>query len=84
MDDRLHQTQRTPLVPESVVLLEGLRAAGAVTSGWSGAGPTLLAICRTAADAGAVRDAGEGLLAEHAVPGRALVLAPDLAGLVME
>jgi homoserine kinase len=84
MDDRLHQQQRTPLFPESAPILEGLRDAGAVASCWSGAGPTLLAVCRTSADADAVRTAGEALLARHGVGGRALRLAPDLDGLVVD
>lgn len=80
MDDRLHQPQRTPLFPESAPLLAGLRAAGALSSAWSGAGPSLLAVCTDDA-ADAVRRAGERLLAEHGVAGRSLRLAPDLGGL---
>lgn len=82
-DDRLHQPYRTPLFPESVRLLEGLREAGALASCWSGAGSTLLAVCdRAGADA--VRDAGERLLAEHRVEGVAWRLEPDREGLVVD
>lgn len=80
MEDRLHQPQRTPLFPESAALLAGLRDAGARASAWSGAGPSLLAVC-TAATADTVRSAGERLLAEHGVPGRSLRLEADLGGL---
>lgn len=83
MEDRVHQTQRTPLFPESAALLEGLRDAGALTSAWSGAGPSLLAVC-THDSLDAVQRAGERLLVEHGVAGRSLKLAPDLEGLVLD
>ncbi len=81
-DDRLHQPYRTALFPESVALLAGLRDAGALAACWSGAGPTLLAFT-TAAGADAVRAAGESLLADHGVAGRALRLDADRTGLVV-
>ena len=81
-DDRLHQAQRAPLFPEAPALLSGLVDAGALASCWSGAGPSLLALC--GADEGPhVRAAGEELLAAAGVAGRALLLAPDLDGLVL-
>jgi homoserine kinase len=79
-EDRLHQAARTPLFPESVHLLSGLTEAGALASSWSGAGPSLLAIC-DAETADRVRQAGEGLLAESGIPGRALRLERDITGL---
>ncbi|MGQ0519633.1 MAG: homoserine kinase [Actinomycetota bacterium] len=81
-EDRLHQGQRAALFPEAPGLLEGLVGAGALASCWSGAGPSLLALCDAAA-APAVRAAGEDLLARAGVEGRALHLAPDLDGLVV-
>ena len=81
-DDRLHQQQRTPLFPESAVLLSGLVDAGALASCWSGAGPSLLALCR-AGEAESVRLAGERLLSEHDVAGRVLRLDADLTGIVV-
>jgi homoserine kinase len=83
MEDRLHQRQRTPLFPESAALLDGLRDAGALASAWSGAGPSLLAVC-TRDSVDAVQRAGERLLETHGVAGRALTLAPDLQGLVVD
>ena len=83
MEDRLHQTQRTPLFPESAALLEGLRDAGALASAWSGAGPSLLAVC-TRDSVDAVQRAGERLLASHGVEGRSLQLQPDLQGLQVD
>ena len=83
MEDRLHQLQRTPLFPESAALLAGLRDAGALASGWSGAGPSLLAVC-TLDSVDAVQRAGERLLEAEGVQGRSLRLAPDLQGLVVD
>jgi homoserine kinase len=82
MDDRLHQDQRGPLFPEARPLLDGLVEAGALASCWSGAGPTLLAVCRRAG-AVDVRQRGSELLAAHDVAGRALVLDPDRRGLTI-
>ena len=82
-EDRLHQTARTPLFPESTHLLTGLLDAGALAACWSGAGPTLLAIC-DAAVAGGLQEAGDRLLSEAGVAGSALVLEADSEGLVLE
>ena len=82
-EDRLHQTQRTHLFPESTHLMAGLVDAGALATCWSGAGPTLLAIC-DAAVAVSLREAGSRLLEEAGVAGSALVLEADSEGLVLE
>lgn len=82
MEDRLHQPHRSSLFPEAVALLDGLREAGALASAWSGAGPSLLAVC-TSDSVDAVQHAGERLLADQGVAGRALRLAADLDGLVV-
>ena len=81
-EDRLHQNARTPLFPESPVLLAGLETAGALAACWSGAGPCLLAIC-SADNAAAVRSAGESLLQASQVQGRSLLLPADVEGLVV-
>jgi homoserine kinase len=83
MDDRLHQRQRASLFPESTALLDGLRDAGALASCWSGAGPSLLAVC-TQDSVDAVQRAGQRLLDANGVEGRALHLPPDLGGLVVD
>ncbi|HWE56220.1 MAG TPA: homoserine kinase [Acidimicrobiales bacterium] len=81
-DDRLHQDARARLFPESVPILAGLRRAGALTSFWSGAGTTLLAVCdRTAA--GALADAGRHLLDQHDVTGTSHVLEADRTGITL-
>jgi homoserine kinase len=82
-EDRLHQTARTPLFPESTHLLAELLDAGALATCWSGAGPSLLAMC-DAAVAARVRARGDELLAESGVQGSALLLEADLEGLVVD
>jgi homoserine kinase len=82
-DDRLHQDQRSALFPEAPALLEGLRQSGALTSCWSGAGPSLLGICH-ADDAVRVAEAAGPLMERHSVAGRVLLLAPDSAGCRVE
>ena len=81
-DDRLHQTQRGPLFPEAGHLLVGLVEAGALASCWSGAGPSLLGICDRQL-APRVRAAGDELLAEAGVAGKALLLSTDTEGLTI-
>jgi homoserine kinase len=82
-DDRLHQHARQPLFPESTHLLAGLLDEGALASCSSGAGPALLGICDVANGA-TVRDAGERLMRQSGVPGRALLLEADRDGLVVQ
>ena len=79
-EDRLHQTARAPLFPEAAFLLAGLLDAGALAACWSGAGPSLLAFCPADA-APALAAAGDRLLGEAGVEGRAVALRPDLDGL---
>jgi homoserine kinase len=80
-DDRLHQDHRGRLFPEAATILSGLRRAGALTSFWSGAGPTLLGVCRAPA-APAVAAGAQELLREVGVPGAVKVVAADLDGVV--
>ncbi len=81
--DRLHQDARTALFPEAPRLLERLRRAGAVVSCWSGAGPSLLGICTSEEAAGRVVEAAHDALLEVALPGRVLLLRPDVDGLIL-
>ena len=81
-EDRLHQMQRTPLFPESKHLLRGLVDAGALATCWSGAGPSLLALC-TAATAESIRARGDELMLEAGVGGSTLLLPADHNGLVV-
>jgi homoserine kinase len=81
-EDRLHQGPRSRLFPEAERLLGGLVDAGALASCWSGAGPTLLALC-TAEAAGVVVEAGRKLLADASVAGRVLQLEADSTGVTL-
>jgi homoserine kinase len=81
-EDRLHQRARTALFPEAPALLAALRDAGAVVSCWSGAGPTLLGICRSESDADSVARSCEGALASVGLTGRVLAVRPARTGLV--
>jgi homoserine kinase len=83
-EDRLHQSQRAHLFPEASELLARLTKAGALMSCWSGAGPSLLGICDGPDSAGKVRDSGELALESLGVRGHAIVVAPDLDGLIVE
>jgi len=81
MDDYLHQPYRAPLLPFASRLLLGLREAGALSSCWSGAGSTMLALV-TDDSAPIVLSAATRLLSELSVPGVAMVLDADRRGLV--
>jgi homoserine kinase len=80
-EDRLHQPLRAKLFPEAPALMARLVEAGALASCWSGAGPSLLAICTVGA-AAAVAEHAARLMAEAGVPGQVLLLAADHQGLV--
>ena len=80
--DRLHQEQRTPLFPESPSLLGALIDGGALVSFWSGAGPTLLAVCLRA-DSPAVVERARAQMVRMNVSGRVLPLEADRTGLVL-
>jgi homoserine kinase len=82
-EDRIHQDYRSPLFPEAPTLLARMLDAGALASCWSGAGPTLLAIC-DGNDHEKVRLGSEKAMAEVGVPGRVLVLHADMQGLTTD
>jgi homoserine kinase len=81
-EDRLHQDARTSLFPDAPMIMDGLRGAGALTSCWSGAGPSLLAVC-TASAASAVAEAARSSLERHGVAGEVRVLEADLGGVTV-
>ena len=80
MVDRLHQPYRAALWPEAVDLMAAMVGAGALGAAWSGAGPSVLALCRPA-QAAALREAGERALSAAGVEGDARILRPDMQGL---
>lgn len=63
-EDRLHQEYRAPAMPESLALVERLRADG-VPAVISGAGPTVLALVEESAADKVARLAGEGWAANR-------------------
>jgi homoserine kinase len=79
-DDRLHQEYRARLFPEAPALLAGLRAEGALTSFWSGAGPALIGVCRRE-DALGVADRAQALMAGQSVDGEVRLLDADTGGI---
>ena len=82
-EDRLHQDYRSPLFPEAPQMLVRLVTDGALASCWSGAGPTLLGFC-DGANGDQVRAKAQAAMAEIGISGRAMLLRPDLEGLVVE
>jgi homoserine kinase len=81
-EDRLHQDARSPLFPEAPDILAGLAAAGALMSCWSGAGPSLLAVC-TEDSATTVAEAAERLLETSGLPGEVRLLGVNLGGVTV-
>ncbi|MCL4433276.1 MAG: homoserine kinase [Actinobacteria bacterium] len=78
--DRLHQDYRSPLFPQAPSLMNAMLEAGALAACWSGAGPTLLAICdlRSAAN---VLDGARSSLHQAGMQGHVIRLKPDMHGL---
>ncbi|MBW3537293.1 MAG: homoserine kinase [Actinobacteria bacterium] len=80
MDDRLHQPYRGSLMPQAGELIRGLEEAGALGAAWSGAGPSIVALCLQER-ASPVAEAGSELLRGAGIAGDARVLTPDMRGL---
>ena len=76
MTDELHQPYRLPVLPGSQALIELAYERGAAGACLSGAGPTVLAICDSPADAHAVEKAWNAA----GLPGMATRLRFDTAG----
>ncbi len=74
LKDKLHQSQRAPLVPGFDAIVGAATQAGAIGATLSGAGPTILAWIAPDADAGKVRRAMEVAARNSGVAGRALLL----------
>jgi homoserine kinase len=73
--DRLHQPYRLPLFPAGATLLAAAMHAGALGAFTSGAGPTVLALCGSGAQANAVASAFESEARRLGEPGSTLRLA---------
>jgi len=71
--DRLHQPYRLPLFPAGATLMESAMSAGALGAFVSGAGPTILALCRET-EIAAVKEAFEMAARKTEAAGATLVL----------
>ena len=80
--DRLHQVYRTSLFEEAPELLQALLNGGARASCWSGAGPSLLAICGPG-EGERVRRSAIRALESIGLAGDAVALKADRRGLVV-
>lgn len=78
MQDRVHQPYRLPLIPGAEAVLAAAREAGAIGAVISGAGPSLLALCRDRCEA--VAEAMRVTWAAHDVEARSLILDLDAEG----
>jgi homoserine kinase len=81
--DVLHQPYRSKLFPAADALIEGLVEAGAKGACWSGAGPSILAVC-TEDKVAQVASRAEELVADLEVPASTRTLDVDSRGLVIE
>jgi homoserine kinase len=82
MQDRLHEPYRAALIPGMEEALAAARDAGALGAALSGAGSTLLALAT--GDFDAIGAAMQMALSAHGLASRALTLAPDPEGAVVE
>lgn len=80
MRDRLHQPYRAPLFPAGMKLMKAALRAGAYGACISGAGPTVLALCGSIADAAAVAAAMAADAAADGVPGQPRALSISSRG----
>lgn len=82
-EDRLHQDARAALFPQARGLMAGFVESGARCACWSGAGPSILGICGSGEGESVAARARE-VMQLNGVQGRAIVLSPDMSGLVVE
>lgn len=84
MDDRLHQPYRQPLVPGMAAVLAAATAAGAAGAALSGAGPSIIALCRDPEPelpiAQAVAAAMAGAFGREGITCRTFACRPSLHG----
>lgn len=80
MRDTLHQPYRAELLPASLDVLAAARDSGAHGACWSGAGPTMLAVCGDPDTAEAVANAMAARFASSGTDAVGLVVAADTDG----
>ncbi len=81
-EDRLHQSQRSKLFPEATRLIEAIVDQGAYGACWSGAGTTILAVCRVE-DAAILAAKANQVMVHLGVAGQAMHLQADRSGLMV-
>ena len=84
MVDSLHQPFRLPLIPGASQALDAARAAGADAAALSGAGPSLIAFCRTQAAAIIAGTAMVAAFKQANQQAEYLVTSPAVSGLQVE
>lgn len=82
-EDRLHQDARSALFPQAPGILAAMLECGALGSCWSGAGPSLLAVC-TEATSARVQAGTEAAMEARRLPGRVLCLRADREGVTVD
>ena len=83
-EDALHQPYRRPLVPGLHEVILVALEAGALGACLSGAGPTVLAVCRAKEDPERVGDAMSGAFKLKGIHAKSRVLSFDNTGLTLE
>ena len=83
MRDKLHQDARAQFLPSSLDVLGAARSAGALGACWSGAGPTMLALCADDDTADEVAAAMLGAFGHHKIEAEGLVCGIDTDGTVV-
>lgn len=80
MEDEIHQPYRSPLVKGLRDVISAARAEGPCGAALSGAGPSVLALCRKGAHAAGIGEAMRAAFKSHDVESRFLVLPVDRKG----
>ena len=80
MQDRLHQNYRTELAPACYDVMAAARDAGAAGACWSGAGPTILAVCVDEDSANNAAEAMVKAFGRKRIDAEPLVLDIDIDG----
>ncbi|NNN22284.1 MAG: homoserine kinase, partial [Acidimicrobiales bacterium] len=79
--DLVHEPFRTALFPKSEEILESMRASGALSASWSGAGPSLIAFTQDGSHSVELAKAVQEVLDRIELRAKIVNLKPDLEGL---
>jgi homoserine kinase len=81
MEDRLHQDYRAPLIPGFQEIINRAYQTGAKGIALSGAGPTIIAICRKKAEV--IGQVMVDVFKSHQIDSRYLITVPDNRGIMI-